>query len=688
MHVKCVVAEGLKTMEFYRKLMAFNIKQKLIIGFSFMVLSIILLSAIMLLTLDMTKSKLTTIVETDTPMVVQSMQLAELIEQSKSSLGLYLLSESQEYKTLYQENLKKLTPYLQRLQDLQQVQNDKKVEAWLKNISSNLKKFAAFKENILRLATEDSKNYPALARASEHLNPQSQAILQALSTMLQEEENEEKRTELMMILQDMRYMWINIVSEFRAFLAYRSDVSLENIKAYEQTFIQQEEKIKLKFADELTFVQEEELDNILYNRDDFFKNLPHVVELHSSDAWRQDAYLMRTEINDVLMKIDQAIQALVQYQQNKMQTANDTLLALIGQIVSFSIIAIVIIMVAAVWGSWWLINNIVQPLKQAVNVTEHVAQGDLTMAIEVKKQDEVGQVLEAMKVMVRHLSSLVSRIQESGVQLTTSSTQIAATARQQESSVAQQAAAATEIMATSKTISQSTQELADTMTAVTEMAEDTSQLAAAGHEDLQRMESSMRNMLDATASIGGKLEVVKEKADNIGSVVTTITKIADQTNLLSLNAAIEAEKAGEYGLGFSVVATEIRRLADQTAVATWDIEQIVKEMQSAVGDGVKNMSRFSEQIRGDADDIYQISQRLAEIIAQVQSLIPHFETVGKGMQSHAVSAGEISESISELSQSARQTAESISHSNQAIQQLNLAARNLHEAVSIFKLNAR
>ncbi len=665
---------------------SFNIKQRLIFGFGFMVMSIVMLSAIMLFTLDTTKRKFATIVETDAPMLVQSMQLAERIEQSKSALGFYLLSDNQDYKNIYAENLKQLLPYLDNLKNLQQVQNDAKVDVWLTTMTDNLQKFVDFKHKILALAANDEKNYPALAAASQNLNPQTLILLQALSSFLQEEENEEKRIELIMNLQNMRYFWVNIVSEFRAFLAYRSDVSLQNIDSFKQAFIQQEQRIQENFADSLSFIQEEEFASIIQQRELFFQSLPGIIKLHSGDAWRQDVYLMRNDINHVLINLDQAIKALVQYQQTKMQHSNDMLLKLIGQIVSISIIAIFVVIIAAVWGSWWLIHNIVQPLKQAVKVTEHVAQGDLSMAIHVEKRDEVGQVLESMQVMVRHLASLVSRIQESGVQLTTSSTEIAATARQQESSIAQQAAAATQIMATSKTISQSTQELADTMTAVTSMAEDTSQLAAAGHEDLQRMETSMRNMLDATASISGKLEIVKEKADNIGSVVTTITKIADQTNLLSLNAAIEAEKAGEYGLGFSVVATEIRRLADQTAVATWDIEQIVKEMQSAVGDGVKNMSRFSEQIRNDVDDIYQISQRLADIIAQVQSLIPHFETVGQGMRSHAVSAGEISESITELSQSARQTAESISHSNQAIQQLNNAARNLHEAVSIFKLN--
>nr|WP_304949706.1 methyl-accepting chemotaxis protein [Verrucomicrobium spinosum] len=112
-------------------------------------------------------------------------------------------------------------------------------------------------------------------------------------------------------------------------------------------------------------------------------------------------------------------------------------------------------------------------------------------------------------------------------------------------------------------------------------------------------------------------------------MVTTITKVADQTNLLSLNAAIEAEKAGEYGRGFAVVATEIRRLADQTAVATSDIEQMVKEMQSAVSAGVMGMDRFSEEVRRGAEVVDQVGTQLTEIIEKVQTLTPSFETVNE-----------------------------------------------------------
>jgi methyl-accepting chemotaxis protein WspA len=176
---------------------------------------------------------------------------------------------------------------------------------------------------------------------------------------------------------------------------------------------------------------------------------------------------------------------------------------------------------------------------------------------------------------------------------------------------------------------------------------------------------------------------LNDKALNINSVVTTITKVADQTNLLSLNAAIEAEKAGEYGLGFAVVATEIRRLADQTAVATLDIEQMVKEMQSAVSSGVLSMEKFSDQVKRSVADVNHVSTQLAHIIEEVQNITPRFESVQQGMHFQAQGASQIKQAMTQLSESAQQTVISIKQANSAIDSLNGAAHMLQAAVSKF-----
>ena len=260
---------------------------------------------------------------------------------------------------------------------------------------------------------------------------------------------------------------------------------------------------------------------------------------------------------------------------------------------------------------------------------------------------------------------------------------MSATAKQQEQAVSEQAATTNQITNTATAIYTTTKELVNAMDEVGEVAERTRNSAAHGHDELGRMETTMQQIVDAAGSIASKFEIINEKAKNINSVVTTITKVADQTNLLSLNAAIEAEKAGEYGLGFSVVATEIRRLADQTAVATLDIEQMVREMQTAVSSGVLSMENFSHQVRTSVEDVNQVATQLAQIIEEVQTVTPKFENVQQGMHFQSQGAQQIKQAMSQLNESAQQAVASIQQSTFAIEALNGAAYSLQSAVSKF-----
>ena len=210
-------------------------------------------------------------------------------------------------------------------------------------------------------------------------------------------------------------------------------------------------------------------------------------------------------------------------------------------------------------------------------------------------------------------------------------------------------------------------------------------LTDSSRSGLLRMGDTMQAIHHAADGINAKLGILNEKAATISQVITTMAKVADQTNLLSLNAAIEAEKAGEYGRGFSVVATEIRRLADHTAVATYDIEQMVKEVQSAVTAGTLGMNQTAEDVRNSVKEVQAVGAQLAQIIQQVQALAPRFELVNSGMQSQATGGQQISDSLSQLTKAVHQTAQSLDQSNQAIEQLKSTAYALREGVARFKL---
>ncbi len=333
-------------------------------------------------------------------------------------------------------------------------------------------------------------------------------------------------------------------------------------------------------------------------------------------------------------------------------------------------------------------DDLQQKVDTILGVVIRAAEGDLTGRLEIRGEDTIGKLANGVQKMVDNLGGLVNQVQQSGIQVTSSATEIAATAKQQEATAAEQAATVNEIVATSTEISATSKELVRTMEEVARVAETTATAASHGQAGLDKMESTMHQVVEASASIASKLEVLNEKASNINTVVTTITKVADQTNLLSLNAAIEAEKAGEYGQGFAVVATEIRRLADQTAVATWDIEQMVKEMQSAVTAGVMSVEKFSEEVRRSVAEVESVGTQLVQIIEQVQALTPRFESVHEGMQSQSQGADQIKQAMIQLNEAAQQTVDSIRQSNSAIERLNDAAHGLQTGVSRFKVQKR
>lgn len=349
-----------------------------------------------------------------------------------------------------------------------------------------------------------------------------------------------------------------------------------------------------------------------------------------------------------------------------------------------------------------IMRSISRPISGLTKIAGDMAEGNLRNAVQQLASfgtgridngggkagdDEVGRLSIAFGRMVQSLHSLIAHVRNSGIQVVSSATEISASARELEASAAQQAASVTQVSVASRQISTGSHELAKTMSGVVAVASQTAALAQEGQTGLQGMEATMRRLMEATGFIASKLETISEKTNNIGSVVTTINRVADQTNLLSLNAAIEAEKAGEYGLGFSVVAREIRRLADQSAIATLDIEKMVKEMQSAVSSGVMEVDKFVQQVRHGGDSITEISSQLALIIDQVRELIPRFDEVNGAMETQSTSAEEISGAMVQLSEGAEQTRQVVSEFNRVVEQLTDAVNILQQEVSKFQLDS-
>ena len=339
------------------------------------------------------------------------------------------------------------------------------------------------------------------------------------------------------------------------------------------------------------------------------------------------------------------------------------------------------------WAMHRVVVDLARRLSKASEVAKQVAEGDLTAKLVQQANDEAGTLLSSIGTMTENLGRLVTRVKQSSISVMSTATQIASTSKQQEEAVSGFSASTTEIAAAVKQIDATGKELAATIGQVSEGATRTAELAVNGRSGLTDMDQTMHQLERATGSISSKLAAIREKASAINLVVTTITKVADQTNLLSVNAAIEAEKAGEYGLGFLVVAREIRRLADQAAVSTLDIEQMVRQMQDAVSAGVMEMDKFNEEVRRGVGGVAKINGQLGQIIEQVQALSERMDAVNEGMRSQALGASQINDAMTQLTEGARQTSASIREFDRATNSLRGAVSGLNDEVSRFILPA-
>ncbi|NBX36513.1 MAG: methyl-accepting chemotaxis protein [Planctomycetes bacterium] len=322
----------------------------------------------------------------------------------------------------------------------------------------------------------------------------------------------------------------------------------------------------------------------------------------------------------------------------------------------------------------------------ATESAKRMAVGDLSAGAPlVTGSDEAAHLLAALGAMHAGMESLITKVKQATININSTATELTATARQQERGAHGLSASTTQVAAAARQIAATSGELGKAMERVAASAARAAELAQSGRSSLDGMGATMHRLDESTAGIAARLSAISEKAATINSVVVTITKVADQTNLLSVNAAIEAEKAGEHGVGFLVVAREIRRLADQTAAATLDIEQTVRQMQGAVSTGVMEMDRFAEQVRRGVADVDTIGSQLGQIIEQVDEGSSQFAEVNAGMRNQSEGARQISEAMGGLTGTARETLLAAEESSRAAERLLEAMGELKTALEAFKL---
>lgn len=328
-----------------------------------------------------------------------------------------------------------------------------------------------------------------------------------------------------------------------------------------------------------------------------------------------------------------------------------------------------------------------QPLLELKQAAEELADGDLSVRVTKRANDEVASITDAFNRMAEFFEQIMINANEISTQLAGSASNIYKTAKQLESNMIEQEQTINQIASNAKGVSQTVQDFARSLQEVNKTAAITAHFAALGRMSLSEMESIMQQMADASTNIVGTLSALQEKVTTINDVINTIIKIADQINLLSLNTAIRASKKGLKGLGFSVVAEKIRELADQTAFATLDMEQVVEQIIASVQSAVQEVDDFSKQIQKQVADALVVREELIKLISRTQEQVKAFEKVNQGMQEQTQRATQIHDSINELTNAAQKTTKSVRNLYLEIEYIYHATTNLQNMTKQFTKNS-
>ncbi len=322
----------------------------------------------------------------------------------------------------------------------------------------------------------------------------------------------------------------------------------------------------------------------------------------------------------------------------------------------------VVVLVLAAIGSHFLVQRpVLRSIKLVTAELDDLATGDfhLDHRLHAGSADEIGALAAAFNALLEKLTALVTQVRQEADSVLSQTGEMGGLLSALQANVEQQCSSTQSTSVAARQIAATSAELSRTTAIMADAAQKTGADVAAGKSGLERIGASVSSLLEANQHIVAKISIINDRVTQINSMADTIGRVTEQTNLLSLNAAIEAEKAGEFGLGFGVVASEIRRLADQSAVSTDEIEKLLREVRRSVDAGVMEMDRFRGRLGETVADVASIQLQLGGMIGHVQTLLPLLQEVRASFSQQDSGVQQINDAMLTLNAKAAATVETL-----------------------------
>ena len=326
-------------------------------------------------------------------------------------------------------------------------------------------------------------------------------------------------------------------------------------------------------------------------------------------------------------------------------------------------------------------------LKQLTGISRDIAQGegDLTKRVPVSGKDELGQLGKNFNLFIERLHQSLRRVGQLTDDVASASTQVSETANEiargsetQTQRVTQSASAVEEMTMTAGEVAQNSLEAAN-------IANETSQTASTGHQVVDETVAGMRQLSEAVGQSASIITQLGKSSDQIGEIVRVIEDIADQTNLLALNAAIEAARAGEQGRGFAVVADEVRKLAERTTKATKEIGDMIRQIQNDTKIAVTSMEEGTGKVAGGVELANRTGHALTQIKEMVLRTASMIQQIAGAAEQQSVATKQIADDLETVAQVSRESSSGSDASAKASRNLSQLATELQGIVSEFKV---
>jgi len=304
---------------------------------------------------------------------------------------------------------------------------------------------------------------------------------------------------------------------------------------------------------------------------------------------------------------------------------------------------------------WFITWLIAQPIRDMGGRIKQMADGDLTVKFGDAGKDEVGALGKNVQIMISNFTGTVSSIMQASGEVISTSTTLQNSSRTMMQGAQEQSMQAAQIAAASEEVNQTIADISRNALTATESSNDAMNTAYRGKEVADGAVNTINRVHSSTGELAGMVEKLNSRAQEIGQIVTVIKDIADQTNLLALNAAIEAARAGEQGRGFAVVADEVRKLAERTIKATGEITEKISAVQSESDLTKRSMEDASREVATATKDMREVGDSLARIVGAVQGVKDQITHIASAVEEQAAASGEVTQNIEKTSLISKET---------------------------------